>query len=50
MDAINQSKTTVEILCFNPRARDGRDTQSRSGCAGTASFNPRARDGRDLMI
>ncbi len=35
-------------LCFNPRARVGRDTPWRPCRSGTASFNPRARVGRDV--
>ena len=37
-------------LCFNPRAREGRD--HHLGCLFYAnlSFNPRAREGRDLGI
>ena len=33
--------------CFNPRARVGRDSATRSATASTPSFNPRARVGRD---
>jgi len=36
-------------LCgrFNPRARMGRDTNTKSGISWTGCFNPRARMGRD---
>ncbi len=34
-------------VCFNPRAREGRDSNAtRDGWAGSG-FNPRAREGRD---
>ncbi len=35
------------LLCFNPRARRGRDITAPLGCSHTPSFNPRARRGRD---
>ena len=36
--------------CFNPRARDGRETLYRSTSMDGRSFNPRARDGREDSI
>ncbi len=33
--------------CFNPRAREGRDTQYLTAWVLSTSFNPRAREGRD---
>jgi len=35
------------MLCFNPRARMGRDGRGKRDSAMAASFNPRARMGRD---
>ena len=35
------------ILCFNPRAREGRDDNSASSHRKCGRFNPRAREGRD---
>ncbi len=35
------------VLCFNPRAREGRDGMMSRMYFGSASFNPRAREGRD---
>ena len=34
-------------ICFNPRARMGRDKVDYTGVNVTDSFNPRARMGRD---
>ena len=36
------------IAGFNPRARGGRDRQSRKILSKMPSFNPRARGGRDI--
>ena len=36
-------------ICFNPRARVGRDQPIRATGVTTGSFNPRARVGRDLI-
>ena len=51
MDAINTRQSTLKkLLCFNPRARDGRDTPASVSCTPySSSFNPRARDGRDSV-
>tara|TARA_R110002124_G_scaffold142520_2_gene307316 strand:+ start:1645 stop:1824 length:180 start_codon:yes stop_codon:yes gene_type:complete len=38
-----------KIVCFNPRARDGRDSDKHYHRSGNWCFNPRARDGRDTM-
>ena len=35
------------ILCFNPRAREGRDPSQYGECPRYTCFNPRAREGRD---
>ena len=35
------------FTCFNPRARDGRDTNNDRSRQQRPRFNPRARDGRD---
>ena len=35
------------MQCFNPRARMGRDGESRSNLFKRVCFNPRARMGRD---
>ena len=35
------------ISCFNPRARDGRESNSPTHKNYYTSFNPRARDGRE---
>ena len=35
---------------FNPRAREGRDSNEPSGTRALTSFNPRAREGRDYNI
>ena len=40
----------AHAVCFNPRARDGRDTHSRTLLSAMPCFNPRARDGRDSAI
>ena len=37
-------------VCFNPRARDGRDWLRRAERSALLSFNPRARDGRDVWL
>ena len=37
-------------MCFNPRARRGRDFMSHAYSPITSSFNPRARRGRDLYF
>ena len=34
-------------MCFNSRAREGRDMCARSGRAEATCFNSRAREGRD---
>ena len=39
---------SLPVKGFNPRARRGRDQQSRMGVAGVLCFNPRARRGRDF--
>ena len=36
-----------EVLCFNPRAREGRDAGDILMQGEAMSFNPRAREGRD---
>jgi len=36
-------------VCFNPRARVGRDANYGKEGAAIKSFNPRARVGRDLQ-
>jgi len=36
------------MLCFNPRARAGRDVSTKKDPSTQHSFNPRARAGRDL--
>ena len=36
-------------MCFNPRAREGRDLKARFGLLSRPSFNPRAREGRDEL-
>ena len=38
------------MLCFNPRARDGRERQAQRGSRQMKRFNPRARDGREAMV
>ena len=35
------------VLCFNPRARDGREVDSQQPTQAELGFNPRARDGRE---
>ena len=37
-------------VCFNPRARTGRDSSLRLTAAWRRSFNPRARTGRDISL
>jgi len=37
-------------ICFNPRARVGRDADGTDNQEGIPSFNPRARVGRDLPV
>ena len=37
-------------ICFNPRARVGRDVRTIQRRLAEASFNPRARVGRDLSL
>ena len=36
-------------MCFNPRAREGRDTLRMPSRASHSRFNPRAREGRDII-
>ena len=36
-------------LCFNPRAREGRDLRPSDREARGICFNPRAREGRDVV-
>ena len=38
----------LEAVCFNPRARDGREEHYLGVKDNSTSFNPRARDGREL--
>ncbi len=40
----------LELVGFNPRAREGRDTSVRKQTCQTLSFNPRAREGRDVTF
>ena len=47
MDAIPHLGALGHTVCFNPRARDGRDRMSTYQACGSLCFNPRARDGRD---
>ena len=44
------SHRNVYCLCFNPRAREGRDHGHHRLEQCHRSFNPRAREGRDLAI
>ena len=37
-------------ICFNPRARDGREGQARLFQYLKLRFNPRARDGREVHV
>ena len=37
-----------KLVCFNPRAREGRDAVMFLCFIGLMRFNPRAREGRDL--
>ena len=39
----------IRHICFNPRARMGRDCPLRSPWPGEDRFNPRARMGRDTL-
>ena len=41
---------TGSCRCFNPRARDGRDSADGLPPVGLICFNPRARDGRDFCL
>ena len=38
---------SISPICFNPRARKGRDLLKRGNLLYSESFNPRARKGRD---
>ena len=38
------------MLCFNPRARRGRDVSLMPDMSLLDGFNPRARRGRDLQV
>ncbi len=40
----------ILLLCFNPRAREGRDRPDRPGAYHRRGFNPRAREGRDKFF
>jgi len=44
---LRQRKNCVCRICFNPRARAGRDFRGQGHCHRSKSFNPRARAGRD---
>ena len=35
---------------FNPRSREGSDSDNREMCSSCADFNPRSREGSDLLI
>ena len=39
----------IQLLGFNPRARDGRDIWHPGFLCAHMGFNPRARDGRDVL-
>ena len=41
--------TPLLIVCFNPRARDGREYLRLCFSGNLLSFNPRARDGREAV-
>ena len=43
-----RSLSSASTLCFNPRAREGRDHNVGSSSLHSICFNPRAREGRDL--
>jgi len=43
------TRTIQPDLCFNPRARVGRDFSTFGIARPKASFNPRARVGRDVL-
>ena len=44
------ARRSFSWCCFNPRAREGRDSWPRLRAAGIRRFNPRAREGRDLPM
>ena len=48
MDAKLLIQNLLMTLCFNPRARDGREKDILEGHGLWLGFNPRARDGREL--
>ena len=50
MDAKLPAVSDKESLCFNPRARDGREPFDQSLDEYQISFNPRARDGRECRL
>ena len=44
---LHHDTTQISTMCFNPRARTGRDRLYRCQLRQSPSFNPRARTGRD---
>ena len=48
MDAKSRAVCSVAKIGFNPRARDGRESQCHYSLPYVKSFNPRARDGREV--
>ena len=49
MDAKSWISTSMSCLCFNPRARDGRESGASASRPANECFNPRARDGREFI-
>jgi len=43
-----QGQDIIQVKCFNPRARMGRDEVGTIGNINRTCFNPRARMGRDI--
>ena len=45
---ISTVTVTSLMTCFNPRAREGRDSRWKNVDSASRCFNPRAREGRDI--
>ena len=50
MDAKLLKILRMQRICFNPRARDGREYASGISVMSVSCFNPRARDGREGLF
>ena len=47
---MHRNSLRIWLSCFNPRAREGRDSLPNKADIQVSSFNPRAREGRDQTL